>query len=82
MNKYYMYGRIVPKKDYVTNTGKLGWRDHVEVVFIDAETPEEADLLIKPFNYKKHIKFRSQGEIELGGMYECNSIIDFGPVTD
>lgn len=83
--KFYLFTRQIPKREAIDKYGKMGWREHAEGVFIYAENEEEAKKLIAPFNYKKHIRFTFDSEIQ-GIKPEDNipieSIIDFGLVED
>lgn len=74
----HQFARIITKKEAINKYGKLGFREHAEAVFFKCDTKEEAFELIKPFNYKKHIKFRYFGETPWEGAE--SEIIDLGPV--
>ena len=75
----YEFSRIIMKKEAINQYGKLGFREHKESVFLKAETIEAARELIKPYNYKKHIKFRYV-KCSTACQYELDKIVDLGVV--
>lgn len=75
----HQFARIITKKEAINKYGKLGFREHAEAVFFKCDTKEEAFELIKPFNYKKHIKFRYFGTVENENV-KLNEIIDMGAI--
>lgn len=61
--KYFLFTRKITKKEAIDKYGKIGYRLHLEGVTVEAMNLEEARERIKPFNYKKHIKFEFKEEI-------------------
>ena len=76
----YEFSRFITKKEAINRYGKLGFREHKESVFIPAESLEEANKRIEPFNYKKHIKYRYVNK-SLICPFGTDQIIDMGPVN-
>lgn len=84
MNHYYLFTRNITKKEAINKYGKLGFTEHREVVLIEAETLEEAQKKIEPFNYKKHIRFKFEQEIDFDieyiHLYGLEEIKDLGVI--
>ena len=77
----YEFSRIIMKKEAINQYGKLGFREHKESVFLTASSLESARELIKPYNYKKHIKFRYVGVCKQS-VFGTDKIVDLGVVED
>lgn len=77
----YEFNRIIMKKEAINKYGKLGFREHLEAVFIDASSLESARELIKPYNYKKHIKFRYKGTVN-SSLFGTDKIVDLGVASE
>ena len=82
--RYYLFTRLVTKKEAVNKYGKLGFTIHGEGVTIEADNLEAAKEKIKPFNYKKHFKFIFDREVDFElydkNVYGLEEIKDFGKV--
>lgn len=83
--KYYLFTRLVTKKEAINKYGKLGFTIHREGVTIEADSLESAQEKIKPYNYKKHFKFRFSQEVDLDiydkNIYGLEEIKDLGKVN-
>jgi len=83
MNNY-LFSRIINKKCAINKYGKMGFRDHKEIIIVRAPNKENALYQIAPFNYKKHIRFSCDGTINLSdeeiSKTRFNEIIDLGIV--
>lgn len=81
---YYVFTRLITKKEAINQYGKLGFTLHREAVVLEANKLEDAEELLKPYNYKKHIKFTFYTEIpatqENSVEYMPDQIIDLGRV--
>lgn len=77
----YEFSRIIMKKEAINQYGKLGFREHRESVFLTASSLESARELIKPYNYKKHIKFRYRGTVK-SSLFGTDKIVDLGVAED
>ena len=78
MSKY-LFTRLITKREAINQYGKLGFTTHKEGVIIEANSLEEAKEKLKPFNYKKHIKFVYSNE-PIVAKATAGVIIDFGRV--
>ena len=88
--KYFVFSRIITRREAIDKYGKLGFTEHKECVILKANTIEEAKELIKPFNHKKHIKFIHDPVMDIDTRTEAvdteltdkqtNQIIDLGIV--
>lgn len=78
--KYYLFTRFITKKEAINKYGKLGFTIHKEGVIIQAENQKEAEKLLKPYNYKKHIKFTFSKELKVDAedTYIPDKILDLG----
>lgn len=80
--KYFLFTRKITKKEAINKFGKLGFRTHKEGVNIEAENLEEAQKKIEPYNYKKHIRFEFEREVEFDlydkNLYGLDEIKDLG----
>lgn len=83
--KYFLFTRKITKKEAINKFGKLGFTTHKEGVTIEAENLEEAYKKIEPFNYKKHIRFEFEREVEFDlydkNLYGLEEIKDLGICT-
>ena len=81
---YYVFTRLITKKEAINQYGKLGFTTHREAVVLEANRLEDAEELLKSYNYKKHIKFTFYTEIpvtqENSVEYMTDQIIDLGRV--
>ena len=75
--KIYDFRRLIRKREAINKYGKLGFTTHEEQVLIKANSLEEANKLIEPFNYKKHIRFVCFCEMD-STRDPLNEIIDMG----
>lgn len=78
MSKY-LFTRLITKREAINQYGKLGFTTHKEGVIIEANSLGEAIEKIKPFNYKKHIKFVYSNE-PIVVKAAAGTILDFGRV--
>lgn len=78
MSKY-LFTRLITKREAINRYGKLGFTTHREGVIIEAESYDAAIEKIKPFNYKKHIKFVYSNE-PIVVKAAAGTILDFGRV--
>lgn len=86
----YYFTRVVPKRTYIDQYGRLGTELHKEIVLIQANELEEAFDKMKPFQKGKHIKFRFKGNSEWLADFgldssmnlELERIIDVGKADD
>ena len=82
--KFYVFTRFITKKEAINQYGKLGFTIHKEGVVIEAGTQKEAEKLLEPYNYKKHIKFVFSHEVdateENRDIYIPDKIIDLGVI--
>lgn len=81
----FFFSRFITKKVPIDQYGKLGFRLHKEGVLLIAHSLEEAKEMIKPYNKKKHIKFKFECicvgiEKEEGVLY--NTILDLGQIDE
>lgn len=80
--KYFLFTRKITKKEAINKFGKLGFTTHKEGVNIEAENLAEAQKKIEPYNYKKHIRFEFEREIEFDlydqNFYGLDEIKDLG----
>ena len=84
MDKF-IFTRDITKREAVNQYGKLGFTLHREAVVIEAINYYEAIEFIKPFNYKKHIKFKicrdpKYDNKQLMDSKPLNTIVDLGIV--
>lgn len=80
--RQYKFERIITRREAINKYGRLGFATHREAVYINAENINEAMEYIKPFNYKKHIKYdlvKSYGEVTIP-LHKTMQIIDEGIV--
>ena len=79
---YYLFTRKITKKEAINKYGKLGFTTHKEAVNIEAATLDEAYKKIEPYNYKKHIRFEFEKEVEFDlydkNLYGLEEIKDLG----
>lgn len=84
--KYYLFTRLITKKEAINKYGKIGFTTHKECVPIIANSIEEANKIIEPFNYKKHIKFIHTATTDISNasqaLYIPETIVDLGVVDD
>lgn len=78
MSKY-LFTRLITKREAINRYGKLGFTIHKEGVIIEANSLDEAKEKLKPFNYKKHIKFIYSNE-PIVVKAATGTILDFGRV--
>lgn len=78
MSKY-LFTRLITKREAINRYGKLGFTTHKEGVIIEANSLDEAKEKLKPFNYKKHIKFIYSNE-PVVVKDTAGVILDFGRV--
>lgn len=82
--KYYIFTRFITKKEAINKYGKLGFTIHKEGVIILSNSFNDAEKQIKPYNYKKHIKFVFSHEVpitdENKDLYIPDEIVDLGLV--
>lgn len=75
----FLFTRVITKREAINQYGKLGFTDHKEGVIIEAESLAEAVEKLKPFNYKKHIKFKIDYDFKrIYNTMPTNIIIDLG----
>lgn len=60
----YVYSRIVNVMEIINVYGMKGYTHHKEVVYVPADSEEEANKKIEPFNYKKHFRFTLECVLE------------------
>ena len=82
--KFYVFTRFITKKEAINQYGKLGFTIHREAVIFEANNQKDAEELLKPYNYKKHIKFVFSHEVpitdENKDLYIPDQIIDLGVI--
>ena len=76
--KCYMFTREITRREAINKFGKLGYTMHQEAVIIPANSLEEAEKEIEPFNWKKHIKFQFEKEVDKTSRSDCYCILDLG----
>lgn len=81
----YLFTRLITKREAINQYGKLGFTTHREGVIIEAESYKDAMEQIKPYNYKKHIKYTICRDPRFDtkqfmNAWQVNTIIDFGKV--
>ena len=75
----FLFTRLITKREAINQYGKLGFTTHKEAVIIEANSLDEAKEKLKPFNYKKHIKFIYSNE-PIVVKAVAGIILDFGRV--
>lgn len=78
MSEIFEFTRIISKREAINKYGKLGYRPHREAVFIEANSLDEAEEKLAPFNYKKHIRFYYMCSCLTD--YPLNEIVDLGVI--
>lgn len=55
--RQYKFERLITRREPINKYGRLGFTKHREAVYINAKNLNEAMEFIKPFNYKKHLRY-------------------------